>query len=130
MAGAYIDVGGGVTAYRYTAWDGQLLNLGGIWKRGPGLPGEDFSSRPSKVSDDGNVIGGQAFLAGPRKAFIWTPQSGMLLLTDYLTRNGVTAHNDWRLIEFVNYISPDGKTILGSGLNSQGLVETFIVTRP
>ena len=58
------------------------------------------------------------------------PQTGMLLLSDYLTRNGVTAHNDWRLIEFVNYVSPNGKTILGSGLNSQGLVETFIITRP
>jgi hypothetical protein len=124
------DIGGGATAYRYTAWDGLLLNLGGIWKRGPGLPGEDFSSMPWRVSDDGNVVGGQAFLAGPRKAFIWTPETGMLLISDYLTRNGVTAHNDWQLLEFVRYISPDGKTIVGSGLNPQGLVETFIVTRP
>ena len=54
----------------------------------------------------------------------------MLVLSDYLTRNGVTAQNDWRLLESLRYISPNGKIIVGSGLNPQGLVETFIVTRP
>src|SRR4051794_34557964 len=66
----------------------------------------------------------------PKVSTSATPDIGMLLLTDYLTRNGVTAHNNWRLLEFVNYVSPDGKMIVGSGLNSQGLVETFIITRP
>ena len=130
MSGAYADVGGGLMSYLYTAWDGQLRNLGGVWKRGPGLRGEDYSSKPSKVSDDGNLVGGQAFLAGPRETFLWTPETGTILLSDYLTRNGITAHNNWQLLEFVNYISPNGKTIVGSGLNPQGLVETFIVTRP
>jgi hypothetical protein len=54
----------------------------------------------------------------------------MLPLSDYLTLNGVTAHSDWQLLEFVNYISPDGKIILGSGVNPKGLIETFIITRP
>jgi probable HAF family extracellular repeat protein len=131
MSNAYADIrGAGTTGFLYTAWDGQLLNLGGIWKRGPDLPGEDYSSRPAKVSDDGHVVCGQAFLAGPVKAFIWTPDTGMLLLTDYLTRNGVTAQNDWMSLEFVNYVSPDGKTIVGSGPNPKGVIETFIVTRP
>ena len=85
---------------------------------------------PWRVSDDGNVVCGQAFLAGPRKAFIWTSQTGMLLLTDYLTSNGVTAQNDWQLLEFVRYVSPDGKTIVGSGLNPTGQIESFIVTLP
>ena len=29
----------------------------------------------------------------------------MLLLTDYLTRNGVTACSGWQLLEFINYVS-------------------------
>jgi probable HAF family extracellular repeat protein len=130
MSGVYVDVGGGLTSYLYTAWDGHLTNLGGIWKRGPGERGEDYSSKPSNVSDDGQVVGGQAFIAGPRKAFIWTPETGMLTVSDYLTRNGITAHNDWITLEFVTYISPNGKTFIGSGINPSGLIETYIITRP
>jgi hypothetical protein len=130
MSATYVDIGGGNTSYLYTAWDGQLLNLGGIWKRGPGERGEDYSSQPQKVSDDGKLVCGRTFLAGPQKAFIWTPETGMLVLDDYLTRNGVTAHKDWLILDNVNYISPDGKTIVGSGTNPQGLIETFFITRP
>lgn len=60
---------------------------------------------------------------------IWTRATGMVLISDYLTAYGVTAHQGWKLTD-VSYVSPDGKRIAGTGINAQMQAESWIVTLP
>jgi hypothetical protein len=52
----------------------------------------------------------------------------MVLLADYLTANGVTAHQAWKLTDF-SYVSPDGKLLAGTDISPQG-AQPWIVTLP
>jgi hypothetical protein len=80
------------------------------------------------LNDSGTVIVG-ASGASQRKAYIWTPDTGMVSLVDYLTAKGVTSHNGWDL-RSAAYASPNGKVIAGVGFNPQMLAESWIVTLP
>ena len=125
-------------AYRFTSWDGHVEDLGAL-KRGPGGgPGvgggpqgdlEDTSVALA-VSDDGNVVVGSSGYQPPTDAFIWTPETKMIKLSDYLTSKGVTGHERWTLIG-ANSLSPDGKIIAGTGINNVAQrVEGFVVRIP
>jgi hypothetical protein len=46
---------------------------------------------------------------------IWTRQTGMLHVSDFLTMNGITEHNNWVSLDGVVYISPDGRLVVGQG---------------
>jgi hypothetical protein len=47
---------------------------------------------------------------------IWTRETGMMYVTDFLTMKGVTEHKNWVTLTRTNYISPDGRTVVGYGL--------------
>jgi len=119
----------GGTTYMYTAWDGNFQDLGAVWVGSPGINLEEYQSKPFGVSDDGTVVVGQTGGVNTQFAMIWTPETGMLYMHDYLTRNGVTAHQNWVLTES-DYVSPNGKVIAGAGRNPQGVPESWIVTLP
>ena len=129
-----------VHAYRFTAWDGHVEDLGAL-KRGPGgaPPGignpiegvdpEDFSIALA-VSDDGNVVVGNSGFEPPTDAFIWTPETKMVKLSDYLSSKGVTGHERWILVTAIA-ISPDGKIIAGTGNNiAARRIEGYVVRIP
>ena len=114
-------------AYRYTSWDGAVVDLGAV-KRGGDQGGIGIGGGPSDptfedtsialaVSDDSAVVVGTSGYQPPTDAFIWTPDTKILKLSDYLTSKGVTGHERWTLVTAVA-ISPDGKIIAGTGINN------------
>ena len=113
----------------FTAWDGNFQDLGAVWIGSPGINLEEYQSKPFGVSDYGTVVVGETGGVNTEFAMIWTPETGMLYLHDYLTRNGVTAHQNWVLSE-ASYVSPNGLVIAGIGKNPQGITESWIVTLP
>ena len=82
------------------------------------------------VSDDSTVVVGFSGYQPPTDAFIWTPDTKMVKLSDYLTSKGITGHEQWTLIN-ANSVSPDGKIIAGTGLNNPAQrVEGFVIRLP
>jgi hypothetical protein len=116
-----------IATYMYTAWDGRFEDLGAVSLEFPGQPVPDYASTPTAVSDYGEVVGGTTGITD-HLPFIWTRATRMVLLTDFLTANGVTAHQGWKLTD-VSYISPDGKRMVGTGISPQGAT-SWIVTLP
>lgn len=90
------------------------------------LPGE-FSLRAMAVSDDGQVIGGSTGLDG--YAFVWTPSTGMIWLSDHLASSGVVVPPEWRL-RYVHSISGDGLTFAGEAVSDAGVRQGFVATVP
>jgi len=83
----------------------------------------------SAVSADGSVVAGlsQFELGGDVfDAFIWDPVHGMRLLADVLQSAGVDL-GGWHLDD-ASGVSADGRTIVGSGHDSQGVHQAFIAT--
>lgn len=128
---------GGTIEPRAVSADGSVIagNFGHAvrWDGGPvqdlgTLPGHLFSAAFA-MSDDGRVIGGSSTL-GDSTGFIWTPETAMLSLVDYLGRNGVSTPVIFRP-EQVLCISGDGLTFGGVGLNTiTGLHEGFVAVIP
>jgi probable HAF family extracellular repeat protein len=121
------------TTYMYTAWDGRFYDLGAAVKTelSEKLQLVEYGSLPYGVSDDGRVVGGITGQADP-VASIWTAATGMLRMSDYLTANGITAHQGLKLT-FTSYVSPDGKRLAGTAVGGQEpnvLPYSWIVTLP
>jgi uncharacterized membrane protein len=83
------------------------------------------------VSDAGDVVGGLGSGNGPfNLAFVWTPSTGMQLLSDYLAAHGVWVPAGYRLEE-VRVVSGDGRTFAGNIRNlSTNEREGFVATVP
>ena len=90
-------------AGRWTA-DGTFQSLGV-------LPGE-VNSGVSGVSGNGSVIVG----GSGSKPIIYTEAAGMKLLASVLTAQGVDLSN-WSELQYVLSISPNGRYVVGGGLN-------------
>jgi probable HAF family extracellular repeat protein len=121
-------------AYRYSAADNSVLDLGVLPPGGDGIgigpTNYDDYSVALAVSDDGSVVVGVSGYQPPTEAFIWTNGTKMVKLSDYLTNKGITGFDGWTLIN-ANSISPDGKIIAGTGINNiAGRVEGFVVRLP
>lgn len=76
------------------------------------------------VSADGTVIVGSC-LSATTRAFIWTPTTGMRRLDSVLTNDFGLNLAGWQLIT-ANAISPDGRAIVGYGINPSGQPEAFL----
>lgn len=83
------------------------------------------------TSDDGNVVGGLATdAANTSHASIWTPATGMVLLSDYLQAHGVGIPTGYRLEE-VLAISGDGLSFAGAARNlASNHAAGFVATIP
>lgn len=92
-----------------------------------GVPPGYHESFAKAVSGDGNVIGGQL---SNFTAFLWTPSTGILPLSDYLTSLGISLPAGHKL-SAVTAISADGLTLAGYTLNLQTTEqEGFVATIP
>jgi uncharacterized membrane protein len=123
-------------AYRYTCWDGHVEDLGALKRDGGvgvgGGPAGEFedTSVALALSDDGNVVVGTSGYQPPTDAFIWTPETKMIRLSEYMTGKGITGHERWTLMT-ATVVSPDGKIIAGTGINNVAQrVEGFVVRVP
>jgi uncharacterized membrane protein len=125
-------------AYRFTSWDGHVEDLGALQRSqggigiggGPVDPTIEDTSIATGVSDDSAVVVGVSGYQPPTDAFIWTPDTKMVKLSDHLTSNGITGHEQWTLVTAHN-VSPDGKIIAGTGFNNvANRIEGFVVSLP
>jgi probable HAF family extracellular repeat protein len=116
-------------AYRMDVW-GRIDDLGAL-PRGvlPDRQEQEDMSIAGAVSDDGFVIGGQSGYKPPTDAFLWTPVTGMVKLSEFALRLGITGLDGWTLIG-VSYIAPDGKRVAGTGINPDGQMEGYVITLP
>ncbi len=111
----------GSTIVGYAASSHSGLHFACRWTTSAGyeslgtLPGYTQSSAVA-VSDDGNVIVGNAFesesIPTSREPFIWTPGGGLHSLRDFLTGGRYEGYRKLTNIE-VKDISKDGHTIVG-----------------
>ncbi|MEP7043655.1 MAG: hypothetical protein ABI843_11370 [Dokdonella sp.] len=83
-------------------------------KLGDQVDGFFSSSLGFAVSEDGNVVVGRSGAFPSIFAVVWTPDSGMVRLSDYAAAHGVTIPDGWTL-QTADAISADGKTIGGWG---------------
>ncbi|GEM_PF-2546365 len=104
--------GGG---YRWTPGDG-FVNFGQV----PGVDPVQNYNWAGRTSEDGSVVvgGNWDLWQGTTFATIWTEQSGILFLSDYLTGLGVSGLDNYQLANVID-ISADGGTILGWGVRYQ-----------
>ena len=117
----------GASTYRWTAWDGHFEDLGAVAIPIGGNQ-RNYVSQPYAVSDDGSVIGGVSGLQ-EKFAMIWTRETGMMYVSDYLTLKGVTEHKNWVSLTKTTYISPDGRIVVGNGFLPPGPTSPFNVPR-
>ncbi len=91
----------------------------------PNMPGRQGGTARG-VSADGSVIVGYGGTS--RRAYIWTPTGGTRELSSVLSGLGVNLGN-WVLLE-ARGISDDGLTIVGLGVNPQGLEQSWVAVIP
>ena len=80
------------------------------------------------MSDDGNVVVGTSGWNPPTDAFIWTPETTIMKVSDYLKTKGVTGFDGWTLVNAIAELTPDGNTVAGTGVNPSGFIEGWIAT--
>ncbi|MEO6689253.1 MAG: hypothetical protein ABIS07_07760 [Dokdonella sp.] len=87
------------------------------------LPPESYAFA---VSDDGNIIIGASGVWPIRTASIWTSETGLQALSDYVTARGAKIPNGWTLAA-ATAISADGQTFGGWGINESGNMAAFVI---
>jgi probable HAF family extracellular repeat protein len=108
---------------RYTAPAGMFANARLPQPDGFFFPTQSFALA---VSEDGNTIVGNSGIGnggGIVDAFIWTPATGIVFLSDYVATLGITIPTGFTLYS-ANAISADGLTIGGQGIDPTG---SFVV---
>lgn len=93
------------------------------------LPGRTFDSIAYATAGDGSVVVGASDSAAGVRAFIWDELHGMRDLKDVLTTDFGLDLTGWTLIE-ARAITPDGRTIVGSGFNPLGQQEAWLAHIP
>ncbi|MBL0921151.1 MAG: PEP-CTERM sorting domain-containing protein [Phycisphaerales bacterium] len=90
------------------------------------LPGGAFNGYAFGVSDDGGVIVGFSTTALGVEAFVWDAENGMRLLRQVLEDDYGLDLTGW-VLRVASAVTPDGRRIVGSGLNPDGLSEGWVV---
>ena len=121
-------------AYRFTAWDGAVQDLGALvrWTSPPPEDNLEDRSVPNAVSEDGSMIVGISGYGDPgfpQEGFIWTEETKMVRLKDYLIGKGVPVPAGWQIVNGTA-ISSNNKIIAGFGLNPQGAIEGWVARLP
>jgi probable HAF family extracellular repeat protein len=118
-------------AYLWTA-DGGLVPLGDLeWDGDPFDEPSESDSGANAVSDAGVVVGfGQS--SSPisrRNAFVWDAANGMRSLRDVLEAEYGLDLTGWTLTSATD-ITPDGLTIVGTGIGPGGTSQAWLVHLP
>jgi uncharacterized membrane protein len=74
------------------------------------------------VSDDGNVIAGA-------DGFLWTPQTGHIAFTTYLSLFGIGIPSGWTPRD-IYAVSGNGLSFAGTAVTSAGAIQGFVATVP
>jgi uncharacterized membrane protein len=88
------------------------------------LPGGETASWAYDVSGDGSIMVGDSDDGSPT-AFIWDDGNGMRNLKDVLETDYGLDLTDWQL-QRATGISDDGNTIVGTGINPEGVEEAWL----
>jgi probable HAF family extracellular repeat protein len=119
IGGSYITGIAGSSPFRWTQ-GGGMQNLGM-------LPG--FSSCDAMgLNADGSIVIGTC-LPGVSQPFIWTPAGGIRPLGPALVADYGVNLTGWQLVNAFA-ISPDGRAIVGAGINPSGILEPYLVLLP
>lgn len=116
-------ISSGKEAFRWE--DNVMIGIGD-------LPGGDFYSWANDVSENGRVIVGYSVTAGHfgygwvTEAFIWDSFHGMRNLKNVLQDDYELDLSGWTLTDATG-VSADGFTIVGHGINPDGLQEAWVV---
>jgi len=113
-----ISIDGKRTPFRWTEETGlvRLGSLSDIHETGFG----------EAVSGDGSVVGGFGQNdSGNFEAILWTEETGVVSLYDYLNEAGHDLSH-WSQLNRVYGISGDGSVVVGSGFNAAGEREAFL----
>lgn len=106
-----------------------------IWNAKGGMrPLVGFPGLARGVSADGSVVVGVTFSRGSQRfeTFLWTEETGMVLLRDVLERSGIDT-TGWSLspcCEGSAGISDDGRVLSGTGVNPNGDTEAWVAVLP
>jgi probable HAF family extracellular repeat protein len=112
----------GQEAFRWTE-PGGMVGLGD-------LDGGLFFSEAAAVSADGAWIVGSGYTATGREAFVWDALGGMRRLEDFLRDEWALVFDDDWTFTAANAISDDGRVIVGSALDPDGVQVGFVATIP
>jgi uncharacterized membrane protein len=114
-------------AVRWLAYgDGRFEDLGvAAFTSNPIRQNNPDVSTALAISEDGNTVVGTSGV-GPPLAMIWTPETKMQYLGDFLRNRGITGFDGWILLECTG-VSTDGKTIVGSGFDPQGVQRAIVI---
>ena len=102
------------------------------WTQADGMVGlgnlgdSDFNSVARGVNENGTLIVGWGTTADGQEAAFWDENRQVHNLQDYLVANGVDNLDGWQLFD-AWAITPDGNTIVGSGINPEGFEEAWVV---
>lgn len=87
-------------------------------------------SEATATSANGSIaVGNRENNAGQVDAFIWTETTGVQLLTPLLQSYGFSGLDGWSLRGATD-VSADGRVIVGTGINPQGIQEGWVVVLP
>ncbi|MBS7456842.1 pre-peptidase C-terminal domain-containing protein [Coralloluteibacterium stylophorae] len=117
VGGGYPGPDGG-EAWRWTAETG-VQPLGMI-----PVAGWLDSATAFGVSDDGDVVAGATGFGFDREAFVWTPDDGMQLISQYAAQEGLPLPADTRLA--IAVVSADGRTFGGNGV-IEGVNQAYVL---
>jgi probable HAF family extracellular repeat protein len=106
-------------AFRWTASSG-MVGLGAL----PNPLG--IGSAALAVSADGGTIAGWSFGDNGPEAFVWTSAGGMRTLRQELIAAGLGSQIENWSFRSATGVSADGRTIVGNGINPQGMGEAFL----
>lgn len=95
-----------------SGWTPQVLGVV------PGTTGPTGLSSPNAMTPDGSIVVGfnRFNLASAATGFIWTEDTGMVDIKDWLDDRGVIVPGEMLIVD-ATCISNDGRTIAGIGLN-------------
>ncbi len=106
-----------------------------LWVEGEGirslgdLGGGGMVSRANDISDDGRVIVGSGTDLQGRQGVVWIDGGVALRAHDFLLGLGISGLEGWRLTD-VSAVSPDGLTLVGTGINADGIAEGWVARIP
>ena len=110
----------GNQAFRWDADSGNAVGIGN-------LPGFNFSSSGTDITDDGTRIVGFSGFGFDRDGFIWHEESGIERMLDWAIDNDVENMGGWTDIMIASVVSADGNIIAGWGSGPDGFIQGFVI---
>jgi probable HAF family extracellular repeat protein len=122
VVGISDGLSGSFQALRWSAASGAVA-------LGPTFGGGTLTGNYGTACDaSAGVIVGYGWWNDTQQGLLWTPELGASNLRATLIANGAMQPTGWRL--YAEDITPDGRTVVGQGINLSGKSEAWIATLP